>query len=441
MSYHEISQRLDSFRLPHVIQRYGVPIPQDDQYRRHDQAVYSMWMHFVTYCSLDNESEGDVVTCIPQSPRQPPDKVDSKALFLDEASQVNPFVRTSRLSVFKTMALSLSAGVPSSSRSLTLTPSKSKHGSASPQSVTALSTPPHHRVNETNLFSKCSLRYQEYEREQAHMRLEIESERERERMHQNELLHRHRASEQRSDYGMLGSSQLSHFRGYSSVDNGVRHVPAQFPMVRMGASNQVQRQGQGQGHGPSLDPEEDFTTGSFSGLSPHAGIYNPYSTQNFQDVDYNTSYECSPSVSLSASRHCGNSGDTSPTSVSNRLSPISAHERSSFRHIECGPLEFSGESENNYLSLSAPSQYDSVTHSLLPPSSCHSSFHTRDNSCHDRTDTRYSDLHMFLSESSMLDEGQDEMDGPAFSTYDFLDQNGEEGSSPYVPSCLFRPIS
>jgi hypothetical protein len=55
-----VSQRLDSSRLPHVIQRYGVPAPREDQYRRHDQAVYSMWMHFVTFCSLEVRFETEV---------------------------------------------------------------------------------------------------------------------------------------------------------------------------------------------------------------------------------------------------------------------------------------------------------------------------------------------------------------------------------------------
>jgi hypothetical protein len=47
-----VNQRLDSSRQPHVIQRYSVPPPQQDQYHRHDAAVYSMWMHFVTFCGL-----------------------------------------------------------------------------------------------------------------------------------------------------------------------------------------------------------------------------------------------------------------------------------------------------------------------------------------------------------------------------------------------------
>ena len=39
-----MNQRVDNNNQPHVIQRYHVPSPQNNQYRRHDEAVYSMWM-------------------------------------------------------------------------------------------------------------------------------------------------------------------------------------------------------------------------------------------------------------------------------------------------------------------------------------------------------------------------------------------------------------
>lgn len=34
-----------------MVQEYNVPHPQQDRYRRHDQAVFSLWMHFVELCS------------------------------------------------------------------------------------------------------------------------------------------------------------------------------------------------------------------------------------------------------------------------------------------------------------------------------------------------------------------------------------------------------
>jgi hypothetical protein len=51
-----ISQKLDSTRQPHVIQPFNVPMPINDEYCRHDQAVYSLWMHFVDFCVANNES-------------------------------------------------------------------------------------------------------------------------------------------------------------------------------------------------------------------------------------------------------------------------------------------------------------------------------------------------------------------------------------------------
>ena len=53
LPFRVVNQRIDYNRQPHVIQRYHVPSPQNDQYCRHDQAVYSMWMHFAIFCSME----------------------------------------------------------------------------------------------------------------------------------------------------------------------------------------------------------------------------------------------------------------------------------------------------------------------------------------------------------------------------------------------------
>lgn len=53
-----VHQRLDCNGQPHVVQRYSVPAPQHDQFKKHDQAVYSMWQHFVTACGLLNMNAG-----------------------------------------------------------------------------------------------------------------------------------------------------------------------------------------------------------------------------------------------------------------------------------------------------------------------------------------------------------------------------------------------
>ena len=58
MPYQMVAAKLDMNRQPHVIQSYSVPLPQPDQYRKHDTAVYSMWMHFVDFCLANSESTG-----------------------------------------------------------------------------------------------------------------------------------------------------------------------------------------------------------------------------------------------------------------------------------------------------------------------------------------------------------------------------------------------
>ena len=55
LQVHEVNQRVDYNCQPHVIQKYHVPSPHNDRYCRHDQAVYSMWMHFAIFCSMELE--------------------------------------------------------------------------------------------------------------------------------------------------------------------------------------------------------------------------------------------------------------------------------------------------------------------------------------------------------------------------------------------------
>jgi hypothetical protein len=64
-----VAAKLDMNRQPHVIQQYFVPVPQKDQYHRHDAAVYSMWMYFVDFCvanadgTSSNARGADAATC------------------------------------------------------------------------------------------------------------------------------------------------------------------------------------------------------------------------------------------------------------------------------------------------------------------------------------------------------------------------------------------
>ena len=132
LPFHEVNYRLDSNHQPHVIQRYGVPCPQNNQYRRHDEAVYSMWMHFVTFCSMEstpssNRLETDaeiaafahpaysyplksaVSSILASSERGHSNNFDNGqcrqgCIFLEETLAVNPFINVSRLDVFRTLS-------------------------------------------------------------------------------------------------------------------------------------------------------------------------------------------------------------------------------------------------------------------------------------------------------------------------------------------------
>ena len=51
LPYDMVSRRLDTSGQPHVIQQYNVPSPQNDQFRQHDESIFSLWMYFVDFCS------------------------------------------------------------------------------------------------------------------------------------------------------------------------------------------------------------------------------------------------------------------------------------------------------------------------------------------------------------------------------------------------------
>lgn len=81
----------DSEQQPHSVQPYCVPVPQQDQYHLHDAAVYSMWMHFVDFC-LANSS--------------PASHPESSMCFAAVDVGVNPYARSKRLPVFRTLCTS-----------------------------------------------------------------------------------------------------------------------------------------------------------------------------------------------------------------------------------------------------------------------------------------------------------------------------------------------
>lgn len=73
---------------PHTAQPYCVPVPQQDQYHLHDAAVYSLWMHFVDFCLANNT---------------PCSHADSAMCYAAVDVAVNPYTRSKRLPVFRTL--------------------------------------------------------------------------------------------------------------------------------------------------------------------------------------------------------------------------------------------------------------------------------------------------------------------------------------------------
>lgn len=59
MPQSKVNSRLDGNQQPHVVQEYSVPVPRQDQYEKHDRALYSLWMHFVDFC-ISNSVVGEL---------------------------------------------------------------------------------------------------------------------------------------------------------------------------------------------------------------------------------------------------------------------------------------------------------------------------------------------------------------------------------------------
>ena len=94
MPIQEVSRKVDHGRHPHVIQEYKVPVPKSDRFKKHDQAVFSMWMHFVDFCLKENQIAQDAK------------KVDLSLTSKDELMGVrNKHTQEERLFVFIELAL------------------------------------------------------------------------------------------------------------------------------------------------------------------------------------------------------------------------------------------------------------------------------------------------------------------------------------------------
>jgi hypothetical protein len=100
MPYNAVAGKMDSNRQPHVIQPYTVPPPQSDQFYRHDQAVYSMWMHFVDYCSACNSKSEMLVS-----------KYVETACFQAPDQPYNAYTKQARLPVFRTLSQGFDASL------------------------------------------------------------------------------------------------------------------------------------------------------------------------------------------------------------------------------------------------------------------------------------------------------------------------------------------
>ena len=128
---------LDDHGQPSVGQRYDIPAPCDDLYQRHDESIYSIWMHFVTYCSLkvvggnqyDNLIDGIKYmhpSCkdlhfqsanqdsyshnhVAQMNNRKSVVAKPLALLMDPSLRINPFINQPRLETFRKLSLSESS--------------------------------------------------------------------------------------------------------------------------------------------------------------------------------------------------------------------------------------------------------------------------------------------------------------------------------------------
>lgn len=106
------------------MQHYCVPAPKDDEYRLHDQAIYSMWMHFVTLTAMESEetvhqrevNEDDMGLFM--HPRTLDFRIRSEQdisrtlgdIFMETTLPVNTFIKTYRLNIFQNLAVGKPVG-------------------------------------------------------------------------------------------------------------------------------------------------------------------------------------------------------------------------------------------------------------------------------------------------------------------------------------------
>ena len=127
MPYPMVAQKMDTSRQPHVIQPYVVPVPQNDVYRKHDEAVYSMWMHFVDFCVANTDSN----TVHPS---------DKAPVFAAPDVAINAYTKKARLPIFRQLSASSSTAVSTAARTFKTVPVAS--GSASTTTTSTATNSP-----------------------------------------------------------------------------------------------------------------------------------------------------------------------------------------------------------------------------------------------------------------------------------------------------------
>jgi len=91
MSFQQVATKLDANRQPHVIQPYVVPPAMNDEFVRHDEAVHSLWMHFVDLCAATAAST-NAHDC------------ESMPCFVAPDIATNAYTKLPRLQVFRTLS-------------------------------------------------------------------------------------------------------------------------------------------------------------------------------------------------------------------------------------------------------------------------------------------------------------------------------------------------
>jgi hypothetical protein len=93
MSFQQVAGKLDANRQPHVIQPYIVPPAVNDEFTRHDEAVHSLWMHFVDLCAATAAST-NIQDC------------ESMPCYMAPDIPTNAYTKLPRLQVFRALSAS-----------------------------------------------------------------------------------------------------------------------------------------------------------------------------------------------------------------------------------------------------------------------------------------------------------------------------------------------